>query len=83
MSKKKAEAPTLSTVMATAEECVARLEQGDLPLEDALKVYEDGVGSLRTAYTLINQAEEKIKNLLTPTDGAPILTDFIPEKNPE
>ena len=45
------------------EETVADLEQGDLPLEDALGLYERGVALTRQLQQTLADAEQKVKIL--------------------
>jgi exodeoxyribonuclease VII small subunit len=52
------------------EALVERLEAGDLPLEDALKQFEQGVKLTRTCQTILKQAEQKVEVLLKKTDTA-------------
>ena len=42
---------------------VQRLESGGLTLDDALKVYEEGVGLARTGNQLLEGAENRIEEL--------------------
>jgi exodeoxyribonuclease VII small subunit len=51
------------------EEIVAKMEGGDLSLEDSLKFFEEGVKLSRECNTQLSQAEQKVKVLLS-IDGA-------------
>lgn len=42
------------------EEIVQNLESSDLPLEDSLKLYEEGVKLLRVCQKTISEAERKV-----------------------
>ena len=55
------------------ERIVRRLEEGDLPLEDSLKLFEDGVKLSRECQERLNQAERRIEVLLKDEDGNPQL----------
>jgi len=55
------------------ERIVRRLEEGDLPLEDSLKLFEDGVKLSRECQERLNQAERRIEILLKDEDGNPQL----------
>lgn len=46
------------------EEIVAKMESGDLSLEDSLKFFEEGVKLSRECNTQLSQAEQKVKTLL-------------------
>jgi len=51
------------------EEIVAKLEAGDLPLEDSLKLFEEGIRLSRTCRDRITQAERRIEVLMRETNG--------------
>jgi len=52
------------------EALVARLEGGDLPLEQALKEFERGVRLTRQCQTALQEAEQKVEILLKKTETA-------------
>jgi exodeoxyribonuclease VII small subunit len=52
------------------EHIVARLEKGDLPLEDALAEFEAGIGLVRRLNESLNEAEARIEVLTREADGA-------------
>jgi len=52
------------------EALVARLESGDLPLEQALKEFERGVKLTRQCQTALQEAEQKVEILLKRTEQA-------------
>jgi exodeoxyribonuclease VII small subunit len=52
---------------------VADLEREDLELEDAMRLFEEGVAHLRAAETLVSQAELRIERLLE--DGSTVPLD--------
>jgi len=62
------------------EALVERLETGDLPLEEALKQFEQGVKLTRSCQTILKQAEQKVEVLLKKTDAAEP-TAFDPSAN--
>jgi exodeoxyribonuclease VII small subunit len=49
---------------------VADLEREDLELEEALRLFEEGVGHLRAAEALVSQTELRIERLLDAADGS-------------
>ncbi len=59
MSRKK----KFETALRELEGVVNALEQGDMPLEDALKAFEKGISLARHCESLLDQAEKKIKLL--------------------
>lgn len=75
MAKK---APSLEESMAELEQLVARMEQGGLPLEEALKLFERGVQLSRTSQSALREAEQKVRILLE-KNGEPTLKPFTDE----
>jgi len=54
--------------LARLEEIVDTLEAGNLPLEDSLKAFEEGVGLARRCARYLDEAEKRIE-LLTKDEG--------------
>jgi exodeoxyribonuclease VII small subunit len=54
-----------SELMGRLEQIVTSLERGDLPLEDALRVFEEGVGLVRRGQTRLEQMERRVEMLMT------------------
>jgi exodeoxyribonuclease VII small subunit len=50
--------------LAALEKIVTQLETGDLPLERALEIFEDGVGLARRCQSQLADAERKVELLL-------------------
>lgn len=56
---------------------VAELEAGDLPLERALALFEEGIGLSRAAQERLDRAEKRVEELLhIDPDGRPVTRDF-------
>jgi exodeoxyribonuclease VII small subunit len=51
------------------EEIVNRLEQGDLPLEEALQLFEQGVKLSRLCHTKLDEAQKRVEILLKDEGG--------------
>ena len=58
--------PTFEEVLSQLEALVARLEAGDLPLEEALRAFEEGVRLTRLCAARLEDAERRV-HLLTRT----------------
>lgn len=56
--------PTLEQRLDRLEEIVHALERDDLDLEQAMKLFEEGVTHLRHAQELLSSAELRIERLL-------------------
>ncbi len=65
------------------EKIVEDLEAGNIPLEDALKKYEEGVKLSGLCQNRLAQAEKKIEVLTRSLDGAFKKEPFDPEENEE
>jgi exodeoxyribonuclease VII small subunit len=59
------------------ESLVERLEQGDISLEESLKLYESGVLLTRDCQEALQNAEQKVQMLLQQS-GQTNLVDFDP-----
>ena len=68
-----AKSPTFETQLSSLEKIVRRLEQGDLSLEESLKLFEDGVKLSRECQERLSQAERRIEILLKDGEGNPAL----------
>lgn len=64
---------TFETSLQELEKIVRKLEDGDLSLEESLKLFEDGVRLSRECQERLNQAERRIEVLLKDENGNPIL----------
>jgi len=64
---------TFEASLSNLEKIVRRLEEGDLPLEESLKLFEDGVRLSRECQERLNQAERRIEVLLKDETGNPAL----------
>jgi exodeoxyribonuclease VII small subunit len=56
--------PDFEKSLVELEALVAKLEQGDVPLEDALKTFERGVALTRQCQTALRTAQQKVEILL-------------------
>ena len=69
-------APDFEAALAELEEIVARLEQGELPLEESLRQFERGVALTRLCQKALGDAERKIRVLAKGPDGELREQDF-------
>ena len=58
------------TALARLEVIVQELEQGDLPLEQSLKLFEEGIKLSRICNTRLEAAERKVEILLKDKEGS-------------
>jgi exodeoxyribonuclease VII small subunit len=78
VSRQKQAAPDFEAALAELEAIVARLEQGDLPLEESLRQFERGVVLTRVCQKSLGEAERKIRVLAQGPDGELAEQDFEP-----
>ncbi len=65
----------LEKSLADLEELVEELESGDLPLEKAMKKFEEGIKLTRGCQAALTDAEQKVEILLQSAGGED-LEDF-------
>jgi exodeoxyribonuclease VII small subunit len=58
------------------ENIVGELESAELPLDDALRLFEEGIERLRTASAALSQVEARVRKLIEESDGGFSLADF-------
>ncbi len=64
MAKAREQEQNFEASLASLERIVAQLESGDLPLERALELFEEGVGLARRCQSQLEAAERKVEMLL-------------------
>lgn len=74
--------PDFEQSLQALEDLVARLERGDLPLAEALALFEQGVGLTRQCHTRLSQAQQRVEILLK-DGGAARISEFSPEGDPD
>jgi len=67
--------PDFEQALAELEALVARLERGDLPLEEALKTFERGVALTRHCQGSLKAAQQRVEILLR-RNGQPEVEPF-------
>jgi exodeoxyribonuclease VII small subunit len=60
------------------EEIVAKLEDGDLQLEESLKLFEEGISISRACNQKLVEAESRVKLLLNANGESEVTKDFNP-----
>lgn len=77
MTKKKT-SPSFEDALTELEQLVARLERGDISLEDSLLAFERGVNLTRTCQKALQEAEQKVQ-ILIEKSGKQTLEPFADE----
>jgi len=63
------------------EKIVSKLEEGDIPLEESLKLFEEGIRLSRFCNQKLDEAEKKVEILLKGKDGVLKPQPFDPSIN--
>jgi exodeoxyribonuclease VII small subunit len=67
---------TFEASLEALERIVNELEQGDLPLEKSLELFEQGIRLSRECQERLSQAERRIEILLSDNQGRPVISPF-------
>ena len=67
---------TFEQSMKQLEQIVQELESGDLPLEKAVKKFEEGIQLSQACTEMLDKTEKKISLLLKDQDGKPVESPF-------
>jgi exodeoxyribonuclease VII small subunit len=65
----KEEGPTFEEALKQLEGAVERLEQGDLPLSEALRLFEDGLKASNLCRTRLEAARQRVEVLTAESGG--------------
>jgi exodeoxyribonuclease VII small subunit len=87
MTNNEQQSRTFEASLEALEQIVRELEQGDLPLEKSLELFEQGIRLSRECQERLRQAERRIEVLLRDNQGRPVVTAFedsnaIPQESP-
>lgn len=66
--------------LARMEAIVGNLEKGDLPLEESLAVFEEGVRLSKSCLKMLEESERKVEILLQDKDGKKRARPFEPDE---
>ena len=72
---------TFESSLEELERIVRELEQGELPLEKSLELFEQGVKLSRDCQDRLSQAERRIEILMRDNQGRPAVRPFEPESD--
>lgn len=76
MTKGHDEGRTFEASLEALERIVQQLEDGDLPLEKSLELFEQGIRLSRECQERLGQAERRIEILLRDNQGRPVAKPF-------
>ena len=67
---------TFESQLMRLEQIVRAMEKGDVPLDEALKLFREGTELVRSCGKLLDDAEFQVKMVLAGENGAPVEEDF-------
>ena len=76
MKNNEQQSRTFEASLEALEQIVRDLEQGDLPLEKSLELFEQGIRLSRECQERLSQAERRIEVLLRDNQGRPVVSAF-------
>ena len=68
--------PSFESSLHRLEQIVKKLEAGDLALDDALKLFEEGIHLSQQCQKQLEEAENKVEILLKKADGKLVARKF-------
>lgn len=71
---------TFEEQTARLEAIVRQLEQGEAPLEESLRLFEEGAALLRGCTQMLDKAEQKVTKLRQGSDGKLVEEPFAQEE---
>lgn len=70
---------TFEESMQRLEQIVRAMERGDVPLEESLKLFQEGTALVRNCGKLLEEAQLQVKMIMTASDGSPVEEVFADE----
>ena len=68
---------TFEQSITRLDEIVRQLEQGNVPLEDALKLFQEGTALVRSCNEQLDRAQLEVVKLMKTPDGTPAETEYV------
>lgn len=62
--------------MQRLEQIVQIVEQGDLPLEESLKLFQEGTKLVQKCQDMLDKAQLQVTEITADADGMPLEEDF-------
>lgn len=62
---------TFEENMQRLEQIVRAMEKGDVPLEESLKLFQEGTGLVKCCAKMLDDAEQQVTQIVTQADGSP------------
>lgn len=72
---------TFEQTMEELEQVVRKLENGDIPLEESLDLFEQGIKLTKSCQTMLDNAEKKVSMLVSGENGEMEKQDFAADED--
>ena len=67
---------TFEESMQRLEQIVRTMERGEVPLEESIRLFQEGTELVRSCQKLLDEAQLQVKKIMTAPDGSPVEEDF-------
>ena len=67
---------TFEESMVRLEQIVRAMECGDVPLEESLKLFQEGTQLVQSCGKLLDNAQLQVNKIMTAADGSPVEEEF-------
>ena len=62
--------------MERLEQIVRAMERGDAPLEESLKLFQEGTELVRSCGKMLDDAQIEVNKVIKSADGSPVMEEF-------
>ena len=62
--------------MQRLEQIVRAMERGEVPLEESLKLFQEGTQLVMSCEKMLETAQLQVKKVMVSADGSPVLEEF-------
>lgn len=62
--------------MQRLEQIVRSLERGDVPLDESLKLFQEGTELVRSCQTMLDNAQQQVQKVLADANGMPVMEEM-------
>ena len=63
--------------MERLEQIVRAMERGDAPLDESLKLFQEGTELVRSCGKMLDDAQIQVNKVIKSADGSPVMEEFI------
>ena len=71
------ESKTFEENLQRLEQIVRAMERGDAPLDESLKLFQEGTELVRLCGKMLDDAQIQVNKVIKSTDGTPVMEEFI------